>query len=58
MAPAVSSRAPRVFTGVHSAGPAPNNCYSNYAQTNAQQLIDPLNSMDAGVAEERPGRGR
>jgi uncharacterized protein YecE (DUF72 family) len=30
-----------------------NNCYSNYAQTNAQQLIDLLTSMDAMGGESR-----
>jgi hypothetical protein len=36
-----------VLAGEHSAGRGSDNCYSSYAQTNAQQLIDLLTSMDA-----------
>jgi hypothetical protein len=28
-----------------------NNCYSNYAQTNAQDLMDLLTDIDADVQE-------
>ena len=42
-----------VLTGEHSAGRGRDNCYSNYAQTNAQQLIDLLTSMDAMDGDSR-----
>jgi hypothetical protein len=36
-----------VLAGEHSARRGRDNCYSSYAQTNAQQLIGLLTSMDA-----------
>jgi hypothetical protein len=38
-----------VFPAQHSARSRVDNCYSDYATTNAQQLMDLLNAADVNV---------